>query len=42
MSKELTDGQKLMAIGIWVAMRGAVVASAYVILRLAQYAVRFV
>lgn len=38
----LSDGQKLLAISLWVATRGAVVAFAYVLLKAGQYVVRFV
>lgn len=40
--QRLSDGQKLLAIGAWVATRGAVVAVAYLLLKAGQYAVRFV
>lgn len=38
----MSDKEKLLAIGMWVAMRGLVVACAYAMLKLGQVAVRFV
>jgi hypothetical protein len=38
----MSDREKLLAIGAWVFMRGAVVAVACALLKLGQYAVRFV
>lgn len=42
MANSLSDGEKLRAIGIWVGMRAVVIAAAYTLLKLGQYAVRFV
>lgn len=42
MNEHPSDNQKLLAIGLWVALRGAVVAVAYMLLKLGQHAVRFV
>lgn len=40
MQNRLSDGQKLLAISMWVATRGAVVAAAYALLKVGQVAVR--
>lgn len=37
-----SDSRKVFEIGMWVLLRGAVVAVAYTLLKLGQYAVRFV
>lgn len=37
----MSDGQKLMAIGMWVAMRAVVIAVAFALFKVASVAVRF-
>lgn len=38
----MSDIEKLLAIGVWVAMRSVVIAVAYALLKVGQHAVRFV
>lgn len=38
----MSDKEKLLAIGMWVAMRGLAIAAAYALLKVGQVAVRFV
>lgn len=42
MAKSLSDSDKLRAIGMWVFMRSFIIAGAYGLIKLGQYAVRFV